>query len=291
MDPLHLYLSPPVRAENGGLFVSPGHGIHPDRVISSHELILVKSGTLHIAEESRVFAVAAGEILLLWPGRRHRGVRTYLPDLSFYWVHFQLNGAAPGLDNPAQHAQTQRFLPQHSRAPRADRLADLFQQLFEAQERDEPDSLIADLIVAQMLAESAPHGDSSHARHGERFSGATSLRRNDEALAGRAHRFVGENFARGLHAGDVARALGRNADYIGRVYKRVYGHTLSSAIHRRQVSHARMLLRSSYGTIEETALACGFREPRYFREVFAEHQGMSPSAYRRLYTRWRVNSG
>ena len=41
---------------NAGLFVSPAQGIHPERIIDSYELILVRTGTLVLGEEATVFA-------------------------------------------------------------------------------------------------------------------------------------------------------------------------------------------------------------------------------------------
>jgi hypothetical protein len=49
-----LVLSPRLglRAHNGGLFVSPGHGTHPDRVLDCYELIFVRQGTLSLWEQA-----------------------------------------------------------------------------------------------------------------------------------------------------------------------------------------------------------------------------------------------
>ena len=79
---------------NAGLFVSPAHGIHPERVIDSYELILVRTGTLVLGEETTVFALEQGDTLILWPGRVHRGVAPYASNTSFYWVHFYLGTEA-----------------------------------------------------------------------------------------------------------------------------------------------------------------------------------------------------
>src|ERR1700726_2380732 len=80
---------------NAGLFVSPAHGIHPERVIDSYELILVRTGTLVLGEEATVFALEQGDTLILWPGRVHRGVAPYAANTSFYWVHFYLERKVP----------------------------------------------------------------------------------------------------------------------------------------------------------------------------------------------------
>ncbi|MBV8223599.1 MAG: AraC family ligand binding domain-containing protein, partial [Verrucomicrobia bacterium] len=73
---------------NGGLFVSPGHGIHPERVIDSYELILVRTGTLVLGEQTTVFTLEQGDTLVLWPARVHRGIAPYAQNTSFYWIHF-----------------------------------------------------------------------------------------------------------------------------------------------------------------------------------------------------------
>src|SRR5436309_14721311 len=75
---------------NSGLFVSPAQGIHAERVIDSYELILVRTGTLVLGEETTVFMLEQGDTLILWPGRFHRGVAPYAPNTSFYWIHFFL---------------------------------------------------------------------------------------------------------------------------------------------------------------------------------------------------------
>src|ERR1700692_5089124 len=104
---------------NGGLFVSPGQGIHPERIIDSYELILVRTGTLVLGEETTVFALEQGDTLILWPGRVHRGVAPYAADTSFYWVHFYLGTEAVNHDDGAS-------IPQHCRLPEPLRLTELF---------------------------------------------------------------------------------------------------------------------------------------------------------------------
>ena len=60
--------------ENGGLFSSRGRGSHPQRVLKSYELILVRRGNLRLKEGDRCFTLQPGETLVLFPGRLHRGI-------------------------------------------------------------------------------------------------------------------------------------------------------------------------------------------------------------------------
>lgn len=267
-------MPPPLKAQTAGLFISPGRGIHPDRVITSHELIFVRSGCLHIEEEGTPFAVGPGETLLLWPGLRHRGTRDYEKDLSFYWIHFLISGNRRTARTSA--GRTPLRCPQHARPGAPARLAELYHRFLDDQEAGNLLPGQGGLLVGLMLLELT------------RPAAAASP--DDDSLANRAQQFIAAHFTRGIHAGDVAAAVGRNPDYLARVYRRVFGCTLSDAIHRRQIAEARQLLRESPSNMEEIARACGFRESRYFRQLFFEHQGMNPRAYRNLYLRQHINT-
>ncbi len=270
MESLHIPFSPGFRVVSAGLFVCPGYGIHPDRVIDSHEIIFVRSGRLGIAEGEREFVVRAGEALWLRPGVRHRGTLEHEPNLSFYWAHFHLAKKARG---PVASAGVE----QHSRPARPERVAEWFHRLLEVLESRAQETEEAGLLLLLLWRELARVQAPEHPNAGE-------------VLAARAEQFIATHFPRGVHAGDVAKAMGCHPDYLGRVFRRAHGCTVSEAIHRRQLQEARWRLREGGQTIEEVALACGFREPRYFRKLFTGAQGVSPREYRKLHARIRVNT-
>ena len=78
-------VSDTLEALNAGLFVSPGFGTHPERVLDSYELMFVTQGRLDMFEENRSFSLLRNQTLLLCPGLRHGGLLPYLPDVNFYW--------------------------------------------------------------------------------------------------------------------------------------------------------------------------------------------------------------
>ncbi len=273
MPALNLTIPHCLVAHNAGLFVSSGFGIHPNRVIDSHELIFVRSGRLGMTEGEQTFIVSEGETLLLWPGRRHWGTLPYEADLSFYWIHFNLPPASWRNDEISLLK-----IPRHARPARKERLAELFHRFLDDQESGEQSEDEARLLVSLMLLET---------RRSVFLN--TSTGSSDDSLAARADRFIATHFRNGIHAGDVAKAINANPDYVGRVYRRVYRRTLSEAIHRHQLMEARVMLRDSSQSMEEVAMSCGFGGSRYFRKKFTEQEGMSPRAYRKLYSRVHVN--
>jgi AraC-like DNA-binding protein len=260
---------------NAGLFVSRGKGTHVDRVIDSYELIYVRHGTLAMRENEREFFLKSGQTLLLWPGRRHKGIRPYPPDLSFYWIHFKLPSA-----RKSRTRGSALNIPQHVTLRREDKLAELFHRFLDDQETGQLQPLTASLLIVLMLSEVS----ASRAAVAAPSSGAAA------ALAARAKQFVDAHFHQPVATLEVAGALSCNADYLGRVFRQTYGHTLIDDIHRSRLRNARRLLMESALNIDQIARECGFTDSGYFRRIFRRAQGLSPRAFRKLYARAHVNT-
>lgn len=269
---LQLAVQLPLLASNAGLFVSRGQGTHPDRVINSFELIFVKEGVLSLAEEDQDFEVQAGETMLLFPKRRHRGTSPFPANLSFFWVHFGVR------DNPSL-LEPNLNVPQHARVARPDHLTTLFRRLLDDQETLGLQAQSASLNVMLMLLEVA---NSNSARSATDSSAAV--------LASRAEAVIRARFHEPLCASMLAQELHCHADYLGRVFKRIYNHTVTEAIHQRRLQQARNMLLESTDTIEQIALRCGFEETGYFRRLFKRYEGVSPRAFRQIYARMHVNT-
>jgi AraC-like DNA-binding protein len=261
----------PVRVQNGGLFVSRGVGIHPDRTIDSHELIFVRDGVLGIEEEGESFVVRPGESLVLWPHRRHRGTLPYAPDLSFYWVHFNIVEGLSGCNEDIR-------INQLSHVKRPDHLTMLFRRFLEDQESGELDQVTAGLLLMQMLVEAA------------REPADAVLSSIPLPLAAQADAVIRTRFADPLGSSMIASELACNANYLNIIYRRAFGRSLTDAIHAIRLRRARGMLTDGEGNIDEIARACGFADTGYFRRLFKRAEGMSPGSFRRLYARVHVNT-
>ncbi len=260
----------PVEPDNAGLFISRGMGMHPDRIIDSFELIFVRSGTLSISENEVDLSTPAGETLVLWPGRRHRGTETYRKGLQYYWIHFRLRNDKP------PRASSPVVIPQRATPARPDRLAELYHRFLDDQESDRLTPTTASLLVQLMLCEVA-----------------TSARANPTSasavLAARAEAHILERLQEPLSASDVANALDMNPDYLTRAFKIARGQTITEFIHRARLREARAMLRDSAVSVKQIARRLGYGEATYLRRLFRRYEGMSPNAYRRLHAKVHVN--
>jgi AraC-like DNA-binding protein len=256
---------------NAGLFISPAHGIHSERVIDSYELILVRTGTLVLGEETTVFALEQGDTLILWPGRVHRGVAPYAPNTSFYWVHFYLT-----IPDPADEGAS---IPQHCRLPEPLRLMELFHRFLDDQERRRLDKSYGSTLVKLMLFEIALQ-NSPH----------FSAEMRSQNLAIQAQTLITRSFREPLSTSLIARKLHRNPDYLGRVYRQTYGCNPTEGIHRARMKHAKNLLLLTSMNVDEIAVACGYEDTDYFRKVFRRFFDMQPRRFRMLHVKQHLNS-
>lgn len=270
---LNLSIALPIKVQNGGLFISRGVGRHPARRLSSWELIFVEKGTLAIQEEEHVFQVTAGDSLLLWPGRRHVGMDDFPADLKFYWLHFELNTSAH-----SHPLLTQLAIPQQTTLHDPQYLTFLFRQFLHEQEKIQRNAsleLIL-LLILQNISFAAQHKEPKD------DGGA--------ALAWKAQQVIHTRYHLPLSTSMLARELHCNADYLGRVYRRVFHLTITEAIHRQRVRAAEKLLSNYASSLKEVAEQCGFADVGYFREIFRKHTGLTPAAWKRRYCKEHVNS-
>jgi AraC-like DNA-binding protein len=239
---------------------------HADRVLPVHELIVVQSGVLPMAETDRRFAVNRGQWILLQAGRRHYGYADLDDDTWFYWVCF---GWGPP-DSDGIESSVLRG-PSIGPVARPDRIRTLFEDLLEDQRGGILSLLTADsylqLILAEILLQ--PPVPNSH-------STATQVAR-------RAAAFIADHLTElDLSTGRIADALAFNADYLGRAFRDAFKETPTDYIHRLRIERARMLFRSTDRSIQRVAADVGFGDERYFRRIFKRHVGLTPGQFQGL---------
>jgi AraC-like DNA-binding protein len=280
VDTFYLRLCSSLKAQNAGLFISKGTAMHPTRTIQSHELIFVKQGELEMWEASSIFRVEAGETLHLWPGRRHGSTKPMPPDLKFYWIHFEVEDHHRHDEwETRENCASIIEMPQVCRVPQPERLERLFRMFLDDQEMSVLNPTAANLLTMLMLLEVAKPTEEKAADPND-----TNI------VATWAHTYIRLNYDRQITTSKVAQALGYNPDYLGRIYRKMYGCTLTEAIHRRRVNMACEFLLDSNMTIEQIAQKCGFTDPDYFRRVFRHYMQITPGDYRLEYSHIHVNT-
>lgn len=279
-DTLSLNTYCPIKAQNAGLFIARGNAMHPTRVITSHELIFVKHGTLDMWENHQQFHLEAGQTLHLWPGRRHGSTKPMPLGLKFYWIHFEIEPDTTVTKGRALHEFAPSIkIPQVAHIAQPERLEQLFRTFLDDQEAGVLHPYSANLLTTLILIETTQMYRATPAQ-GEPVN----------VVATWAHTYIRMNYDRPITTRTVAEAVGYNPDYLGRIYRQVYGCTLTETIHRSRISKACDCLIDTSLTIEQIAQKCGFSDPVYFGRIFRRYMKLSPGDYRKEYSRAHVNT-
>jgi AraC-like DNA-binding protein len=276
-------VSPPLEALNGGLFVSPGFGIHAVRVIDSYELIFVTRGHLDMFEDQRRFHLERNQTLLLCPGLRHGGLLPYPADVNFYWVHFRIaaaaahSGVAPGGTPDVPLA-----VPRVTSVRDPEALSELFRRFISDQESGILDPLSAGHLVALMVCMISEEAQGT---------GAFGTGGEKKTLADAVHRYIDANYAKPITTSAIAHELRYNADYLERVFHGHWRMSIIEALHQKRIGMARASLNGEpEKNINEIAFECGYTDPGYFRRMFKRLTGLTPREFRTLYARTHINS-
>lgn len=266
-----IYLENTLKIENGGLFISNGSGIHPERVIQSFELIFVTNGELAMQEEDTIYRLTAGDSLVLNPNTCHRGIEPYGRDLRFYWVHFNI-------DDHDEKILGMSSIPliKNSRVEDINKISTLFNLLLHEQEKG-LDKVTLNLFLLLIIKEIAAKTNI--------ISDSKSIH-----LAQQAQSIIRTHYRKSLTSSDIARKLQCNVDYLGRIFKSNFGITLTDAIHLKKIGTAKRELIETNKTINDIANELGFNDVNYFRRVFSKYQNVSPSAYRKVFSIHSVNA-
>ncbi|KDA94223.1 helix-turn-helix domain-containing protein [Pantoea agglomerans] len=270
----NLSIAFPIQVQNGGLFISRGVGSHPARTLTSWELIFVERGQLQIREDDRLFTVQTGESLLLRPGHRHVGEGAFPADLKFYWLHFDWIQAMGETGLHPVHLD----IPQYTRVSDPQYIVSLFRQFLSEQENIQR-SIALECILLLILQKITAPGLQDNT------SNSPGL-----ALAWKAHQIIRTQFHLPISTSSLSKELHCSADYLGRVYRRIFRLTLTESLHRQRVLMAEKLLINNSLSLTEVGRQCGFNDTSYFRHVFRKQTGLTPASWKRRYCREHVNS-
>ncbi len=250
----------PIIPFDAGLLISRGRRGHIERIFPHFVLIFVREGTLYIEEEGRPFEVQAGQSLLLWPRRLHRGTRDYAPGLKFYWIHFDIESDGAG--------SWQLEVPQLSNVVRPDVVTELYRRFIKDQETGRLRPLSAALAIWTILAEV------SDQRPLDPTNGPA-------ILASRAYNHIRAHFREPLSATDIARALECNPQYLSRIFRQAYRQSIPETIRTARLTQAKELLMHTQHNVREVSRLSGFNDVSYFQRVFKDEEGITPMQYQK----------
>ena len=93
--------------------------------------------------------------------------------------------------------------------------------------------------------------------------------------------YVDSHFHENISLGELAGKHHFEISNISRMFKRYTGERYTDYVAKLRVEYAKRYLTESTRSIEEISEMVGYKSVRYFREIFAEYTGLTPSQYRK----------
>ncbi|ACC81650.1 response regulator [Nostoc punctiforme] len=103
--------------------------------------------------------------------------------------------------------------------------------------------------------------------------------------------FIETHYHESISSRDVAKYLGFSSAYLTGLVRNQTGETLNRWIVRRRVTAARDLLLKTDESIQQIAIALGYRSINHFFRQFREYYGTSPQAWRKVNRRHYIFKG
>ncbi|MBM6775565.1 AraC family transcriptional regulator [Olsenella profusa] len=253
----------------------PGHAFGPAR--RSHYLfhyVISGSGTLLATNENGVetsYQLSGGEGFLIFPGQ----VNTYVADLAdpweYIWVEFDgirvkedLELAGLSMSSPIYRAHSTELCV---------RMVDEMRYLVANRDASPLHLIGHTYLFLDYLLRSVEHIQSSPSSKLQDFY----IR---EALD-----FVTKNFDQDITVEDMARQVGLNRSYFGKVFKAAMGKSPQQYLIGYRMTKAAELLKLTTLPIGEVARTVGYPNQLHFSRAFKGAYGVSPRDWRREHAR------
>ena len=280
----------PVEFLSAGILKNEDRFLHARRVMDSYELISVTQGLLHIQSGPRSYHLSPGQFVLLFPEECHFGTRPSEGALSFYWSHFRFRSGNPTV---CGEQEAERFfreedhpryiLPETGDFSANSRVNVLFVQLTDLARRMGRHSRIQcgyaqSTLLLELTAECF-------------FRRNLLLRDRDipPAMASLME-WLQLNYDTALSVAEIGEKFGYHPSYLTALFRRYSGCTITEYINRQRTRAAKNLLTSvQKSSLAEISMQVGISDEKYFMRLFKRYEGITPTAYRKAFSRGKKN--
>nr|WP_252893170.1 AraC family transcriptional regulator [Lentilactobacillus otakiensis] len=254
------------------------------------EIIIVLKGVIHLDVDSIHYSITEGEVFALPPYHHLHGYRESPEGTQYFWFHFftKPNGLrTQEVDLSKTHViesmftKTQAILPLQFEVSDFDKVFILANQILDMAKSDYFTSIGTDYFLTSLIIELSQ----------EYFTSIISTPLSEEeARIDGIKEWIRSNLTDKLRVGDVADHFELNPHYLVRIFKQQTGQTVIQFINGLKLQKARELLLRTNLPIKQIASMAFFPDEKRFMKVFKENGFLTPSEYRRGYTKKFLDS-
>ena len=226
---------------------------------TSYELYYLEMGSREYFVEDKLFSVAAGEFVLIAPGKLHRtGGEQCVRTLINFTKEFLCRYLNPDM------VERMLLCFEHAKLVPTERQQGSCKQLLRrvaASANEEEFALSLGLLLLAL--------------------GRCGSEEIENDYVSTVVEYINHNFAQITSIGQIAEAFFVSKYHLCRVFKNAMKVTIIEYLNQVKIKNARQLLEFSERDVGDIAEACGFNSVAYFSNVFKKITGMAPSEYRK----------
>ncbi len=231
-----------------GQFIGKDNWIHPERTISTYEIIYVSSGEVFIEENGQKYHLKEGDLLCLRPNIPHKGYKKSNKAI-FFWLHFH----AKNYDKLGLYRYTFTDCP----------VAELFfKQIGHLAISEADGNALLECRLAAFLLETVGTGQKKN----KIFEDACE--------------YIRVNMSAFPTVSSVSEHFGYNDKYLSRLFTSQCGLSLKEYIDQKRNVYIKHLLLSTALTVTQIAQMSGFAGYSSMSKFFKYHNRMTPTEFR-----------
>lgn len=264
-----------IRFDVCGQLVNSDGFLHMKRTFDINVLIIVTEGTLYITSNNVSYTVHEGQCIFLRAGEEHYGTIPSKGRLSYLWVHFYAETDFSVVDK--LEGKFAWCFPEYFKLVDFGRAVQLFNILMNISfDESSQTQLMTDYALKLLLMEITRQSNEQNVN-------------NVPSNIVSAMAWIKNHYYRHFDVSELADYIGYNADYLSTAFKKHTGFSVIQYTNKTRIKAAKIFL-SDFGTsVKETAYSCGFTDDKYFIRVFKQYEGITPSEYRKTFSRKNIN--
>lgn len=281
---------------SGNLISDDGFCYQPSK-LNYYVLIMVKEGTLYISQNGANYEIKKNQYILLRPEGEQFGYRASVGKLSYLWVQFTFkepviiqrnykwmreyfDAGYLKLQNGCLIFQNGCYIvPERGEVSLTQRVPLLFNQLLDLS-RQEPiySKRIIDYALSLLVMELS-----------QEFIEKKYIKKNDiPSNLDYIMEWIKANYDKEITVKEIADEMGYNQNYLSSLFKKSTGVSLVQYINMTRINIAKSMITNRDVSIKEVAYSCGFINEKYFMKVFKKVEGMTPSQYKKAFSKKRL---
>lgn len=284
-------ISEPVLHISSGKFSTGPHWMHKHMYHDGNfEIIIVIKGTVYLQVDEQQFEVHESEVFALPPFHQLHGYQESPADTEYFWFHFfpKPNGLQSVQADQLTDSETialfknsTAVLPLQFKLQTLERTFLLSNQVLDVASGNYFTAISVDYLLTSLLIELSQDYYNSLAGHPVS---------DEEARINGIKDWIRSNLSEKLLVNDVAEAFELNPHYLVRIFKEQTGETVIQYINHLKLKEAQELLLRTSLPIKQVASMSFYSDEKRFMKVFKAQLKLTPSEFRRAYTRKFLDS-